>query len=76
MSGGEVTQLRDVLQAKETLDLPPAEIALSVILQNLKARLPGAAGTSLQGPILGAVDALEALCAAMAATPETPPAAR
>ena len=76
MSGGEVTQLRDVLQAKETLDLPPADIALSVVLQNLKARLPGAAGTSLQGPILGAVDALEALCAAMAAPPETPTAAR
>lgn len=68
MTGGESTQLRDVLQAKETLGLPPAEIALSVALQTLKARLPSAAGTALDGPLIGAIDALEALSAAMADT--------
>ncbi len=73
MCGGEDTQLHDVLRAKETLELPPADIAMSVVIQNLKSRLPGAAGTSLHGPILGAIDALEALCAAMSASPDAQP---
>lgn len=72
MAGGESTQLRDVLVAKETLSLPPAELALAVALEVLKARLPEAAGTAIDGLLIGAIDALEALTAALAARAETP----
>ncbi len=65
MTGGEPTQLHDVLMAKEALALPPGEIALSVVLQSLKSKLPSVAGTPAHTLILSAITALEAACAAM-----------
>jgi hypothetical protein len=65
MTGGEPTQLRDVLMAKETLALPPGEIALSIVLQSLKSKLPSVVDTKAHPLILSAITALEAACAAM-----------
>ncbi len=73
MTGGEPTQLHEVLMAKETLALPPGEIALSVVLQSLKSKLPSVAGTEAHPLIESAITALEAACTVMSGKPATTP---
>jgi hypothetical protein len=65
MGGGEPTVLADVLVAKDTLDLPPFDLAVSVVIQTLRGRLPQAHGTDTRALISGAIEALEAACAAL-----------
>jgi len=65
MGGGEPTALADVLIAKDTLELPPFDLAVSAVIQTLRGRLPQAHGTETQALISGAIDALEAACAAL-----------
>ncbi|MFY8105395.1 MAG: hypothetical protein ACOVKO_00665 [Elstera sp.] len=73
MTGGEPTQLHDVLMAKEALALPPREIALSVTLQSLKSKLPSVMGTDAHALIQSAIIALEAACAVMKDKPSATP---
>jgi hypothetical protein len=78
MTGGEDNKLQEVLEAKEALDLPPADVAMAVVIQNLKARLPETEGTEAHALIAHAIEAVEAASAAiahMAPAPATPVAA-
>ena len=65
MGGGEPTVLAEVLTAKEALELPPFDLAVSAVIQTLRSRLAGAQGTEMHTLIARAIDALEAACAAI-----------
>ena len=60
MAGGERSRLGDVLAAKDALDLPPFDLAVAVVMQGLRAKLPQYEGTEAHVLIAGAVEALEA----------------
>ncbi len=61
MEGGEDNRLDEVLDAKDALDLPPADVAFEVVMQRLKATLPGTEGAEEHRLIVNAIDALEAV---------------
>lgn len=67
MDGGEDNRLKEVLEAKDTLDLPPADLALAVVVQKLKSELPRTEGTDAHLQIIQAIEALEAANAAIVA---------
>lgn len=69
MAGGERARLGDVLAAKGALELPPFDLAVAVVTQSLRAKLPDYEGTETHTLIAGAIEALEAACAAI--TPAT-----
>ena len=78
MSGGEETQLRGVLEAKRTLELPPADVAFTVVLRTLEAKLADTLGTDTHAVLISAIDAIHAAREAMeedAETPAPPPGA-
>jgi hypothetical protein len=58
MSGGEDTNLRDVLVARKMIDLPPSDAAFTVVLQTLESKLAGAEGSDLHGVIAHAIEAI------------------
>lgn len=60
MEGGEDNRLDEVLDAKDALDLPPADVAFEVVMQRLKATLPGIEEGEEHQLIVNAIDALEA----------------
>ena len=60
MGGGERSGLADVLAAKDALELPPFDLAVSAVVQTLRSRLPQVEGTDAHTLITGAIDALEA----------------
>ena len=77
MAGGESTNLRDVLIARDSLGLS-AEAAWDVVLRALEANLPRTTGTEAHVAISQAIDALHAARRAiddLARTPPTPPGA-
>lgn len=65
MAGGERAGLGDVLAAKDALELPPFDLAVAVVVQNLRGKLPQFEGTEVHGLITGAIEALDAACAAI-----------
>jgi hypothetical protein len=65
MAGGERARLGDVLAAKDALELPPFDLAVAVVVQSLRAKLPQYEGTEAHTLIAGAIEALEAACAAI-----------
>lgn len=67
MDGGEGPALADVLAAKDTLELPPFDLAVSAVIQTLRSRLPEVSGTDTHTLICSAIDALEVACAAVKA---------
>jgi len=78
MGGGEATNLRDVLVAKESLELPPADVAFAVVSQTFEAKLAEAVGTKAHEVIAHAIDSIEAARKAiseMADTAAPPPGA-
>jgi len=63
MTGGEGTGLQDVLAAKEALELPelpPFDLAVSVVLQSFRARLQSTEGSEAHALIARAIEAVEA----------------
>ena len=65
MTGGEGTGLHAVLAAKESLELPPFALAVSVVLQSFKARLESTEGSDSEHVLLArAIDDVEAARAA------------
>lgn len=69
LAGGERARLDDVLSAKDALELPPFDLAVAVVLQSLRSKLPRAEGTEAHRSIARAIEALEAACAAITVTP-------
>jgi hypothetical protein len=67
MDGGEDNRLKEVLEAKDALDLPPADLALAVVVQKLKSELPRTEGTDAHVLVIQAIEALEAANVAIAA---------
>lgn len=67
MDGGEGTALAEVLAAKDTLELPPFDLAVSAVIQTLRSRLPEVSGTDTHALICSAIEALEVACAAVKA---------
>jgi hypothetical protein len=67
MDGGEDNRLKEVLEAKDALDLSPADLALAVVVQKLKSELPRTEGTEAHGLVIQAIEALEAANVAIAA---------
>jgi len=65
MTGGEPARLDDVLTAKDALDLPPFNLAVAVVVQTLRGKLPQYEGTEAHTLISNAVEALETACAAL-----------
>lgn len=65
MVGGERARLGDVLAAKDALELPPFDLAVTVVVQSLRAKLPQYEGTEAHTLIVGAIEALQAACAAI-----------
>ncbi len=61
MSGGEGTNLREVLAAKEKLDLPPVAHAYSAVLEDLKSRQVATKSDLLRHLLGQAISALQAL---------------
>jgi hypothetical protein len=67
MAGGdEGSVLPDVLTAKEALDQPPFERAVSVVLQSLRAKFDHSRRAETRASITRAIEALEAASAAVA----------
>jgi hypothetical protein len=67
MAGGdEGSVLPDVLTAKEALDQPPFERAVSVVLQSLRAKFDHSQRAETRASITRAIEALEAASAAVA----------
>ena len=58
-------KMRDVLVARETLELPPADAAFSVVVQTLESKLAASEGTSAHQVIAQAIGSLEAARAAI-----------
>ena len=69
MAGGELSNLHEVLEAKDALEQPPLEYAHGVVRRDLKARHAGEADPHTKILLEHAVAALEALDHA-AAMPE------
>jgi hypothetical protein len=65
MTEGEGAGLRDVLTAKDALDLPPFELAVAVVLQSFRAKLEGARGSEAEALIARAIEAIESASAAI-----------
>jgi hypothetical protein len=55
MAGGEAARLDDVLAAKDALELPPFDLAVTVVVQGLRAKLPLFEGTETHTTIAGAI---------------------
>jgi hypothetical protein len=72
MSGGEETNLRDVLVAREMIDLRPSDAAFAVVIQTLESKLAGAEGSDLRGVIAHAIDAIHAARNAISRMDEIP----
>jgi hypothetical protein len=72
MSGGEDTALREVLLARNTLDLPAAEVAVAVVLQSFEAKLAQAEGTDGHAVIGRAIEAIKAALQAIDGMEELP----
>ena len=60
MTGGEDTNLREVLVAKEALELPGSEAAFAVVMQTLEAKLAKSQGTDDNIVFSRAIDAMNA----------------
>ena len=71
MSGGEDTGLHEVLAAKGAMELPAGEVALAVVMQDLRGKLPGTEGTAVHRVIEHAIEALTAAKKALAVSHET-----
>jgi len=65
MTGGEDTNLRGVLEAKRTLDLPSPEVAFTVVRRTLEEELTKTRGTDIHAVINRAIEALHAAREAM-----------
>lgn len=78
MSGGEETQLRPVLQAKRSLELPSDAAAFTVVQRELEQKLRETQGTGAHAAISRAIDAINearAAIADLANAPKVPPGA-
>jgi hypothetical protein len=78
MAGGEGTNLREVLVAKETLELPASDAAFAVVIQTLESKLAMARGTTAHTVIAQAIQSIETARKAideMTDVPSTPPGA-
>jgi hypothetical protein len=77
MTGGEPTNLRDVLHAKDALEMPPTTCAYEAVLRDLRTRQAEGPRERTQALIKHAIEALEALERADVATaspvPGNPP---
>jgi hypothetical protein len=71
MAGGEDNRLHEVLAAKGAMALPAGEVALAVVMQDLRGKLPGIEGTAAHRVIEHAIEALAAVKEALAAPRET-----
>lgn len=71
MAGGEDNRLHEVLAAKDAMELPAGEIALAVVMQDLRGKLPGTEGTAVHRVIEHAIEALTAAKKALAVSHET-----
>ena len=60
MTTGEKSGLQDVLAARDALELPPFDLAVSVVLQGLRARLQGTEAGEAHRLLARAIEALEA----------------
>jgi hypothetical protein len=60
MTTGEKGGLQDVLAARDALELPPFDLAVSVVLQGLRAKLQGTGQGDAHNLIAGAIAAIEA----------------
>jgi hypothetical protein len=60
MTTGEKSGLQDVLAARDALELPPFDLAVSVVLQGLRARLQGTGPGDAHRLIARAIEAIEA----------------
>jgi hypothetical protein len=63
MTTGEKSRLRDVLAARDALELPPFDLAVSVVLQGLRARLRDSEEGEAHSLIARAIEAMEAAIA-------------
>jgi hypothetical protein len=78
MTGGESSNLREVLVAKETLDSPASEAAFAVVIQSFESKLAESEGTAAHEVIVHAIDSISAARRAigkMGEAPRTPPGA-
>ena len=77
MTGGEPTNLHEVLDAKEALELPPTTYAYEIVLRDLRTRQAAGPQERTQALIKHAIEALEALkradVARASAAPGNPP---
>ena len=72
MAGGEETNLRGVLEAKRTLDLPSPEVAFTVVLRTFEAALKETRGTDNHVVINRAIEAIHAAREAIDQSKDTP----
>ena len=78
MSGGEPSNLREVMEAKRSLDLTSVDAAFATVLRTFKARARETPGTDTYVLITRAVEAINAARTAIdnpATAPATPPGA-
>lgn len=66
MAGGEDNRLHEVLAAKDAMKLPPGDVAIAVVMQDLRGKLPGTEGTAAHRVIEHAIEALGAARDALA----------
>jgi hypothetical protein len=71
MGGGEANKLQEVMDAKDSLALPPSVVAFAVARQIMMTKLVEAEGTQAHIVIAEAVAAVEAATAAIADMPST-----
>jgi hypothetical protein len=69
MAGGEDNRLHEVLAAKDAMGLPANEVAIAVVMQDLRGQLPGTEGTAAHRVIERAIEAVGAARDAIAAPP-------
>lgn len=60
MAGDQGSGLHEVLDAKQALEMPPFDLAVSVVLQGLRARLSSTEGTEAHALIARAIESLDA----------------
>ena len=72
MDGGEETRLRDVMQAKRSLELPSADAAFAVVSRIFEEQLRETLGTDTHVLIAQAIEAIRAARKAMAERAEAP----
>ena len=63
MTTGEKSGLQDVLAARDALELPPFDLAVSVVMEGLRARLQGTGPGDAHRLIARAIEAVEAAIA-------------